>query len=62
MTYTHKKITYDKCHITGAQQKRWSFYNAEEVQYTAPDTWSASPLPDTTERDTFGGIIAHYNN
>lgn len=62
MLYTHKRITYDKNYITGDHTKRWQLYNAEQSEFVDGATWSASPLPDTTERDAFGGIIAPYNN
>ncbi len=60
--HTHKRITYDKNYITGGQDKRWQLYGGDIVEMVNPGEWSASPLPDTTERDAFGGIIAQYNN
>ncbi len=62
MTHTHKRITYDNNHITGEHNKRWQFCGDDIVEMVSPEEWSASPLPDTTKRDAFGGIIAKYNN
>lgn len=62
MQYTHKKITYDRNHVTGGHVKRWQLYNDEQSEFVDAAAWRMSPLPDTTERDTFGGIVANYNN
>ena len=43
--------------ITGALQKRWEIVTPDYIEWVSYEDWKASPLPDMTERDFFGGII-----